>query len=288
MLKKVIALGASRGRFGGIMRKPIVFAAIALVAAVFGFIFGRYPAPLSASKVVSISSPDDLRALRDNKVAALAAILSKMTDADSARKHLPEAQTAFLEMSLVSARANMLGRDNGVSVWPSMKEPPFSDLRTQLDRISKAEDVSAELTPALDSLFSISNVRVARSTGKNSLRSTLLTLRSNLDLYKRQHNDKYPDLKTFGWSQLTQKTTASGAIADAALAKNNPTFGPYLQQLPVNPYTDSSKVTVLSTVPSDFKAIKGNAFVFEESTGRIHAIGPDGKLFDDSPKADIR
>ena len=115
-----------------------------------------------------------------------------------------------------------------------------------------------------------------------------MALRTNLDLYKRQHNDKYPDLKTFGWSQLTQKTTVSGAIADAALAKNNETFGPYLQQLPVNPYTDSSKVTVLGNIPSDFKATKGNAFVFEEATGRIYAIGPDGKIFDDSAKADIR
>lgn len=270
------------------MRKPIVFAAVALVAVVFGFLFGRYPKPLSAGQVVSISSPDDLRALRDKKIVALTAILTKMTDADSARKHLPDAQTAFLEMSLVSARANMLGRDNGVSVWPSMKEPPFADLRTQLERISKAEDTAAELTPALDSLFSLSNVRVARSSGKNSLRNTLIALRTNLDLYKRQHNNNYPDLKTFGWSQLTQKTTATGANAETVAARNQETFGPYLQQLPVNPYTESSKVTVLSKVPSDFKAAKGNAFVFEESTGRIYGIGPDGKVFDDSAKADIR
>jgi len=271
------------------MRKYVPYTIVALVFGVLGFFFTGYGSSLSPSKVLSMDSPDDLRALRDKKVLELTSILEKITDADSAKKHLPAAQTTFLEISLINSRTAMFG-DNGLVVWPAVREQPFAGLRTQLDRIAKSQEIANELTPGLDSLFSLGSIRVTRAPDKaGSLRSTVATLRSQLQAYKKQHDDKYPDLKTFGWSQLTQRTTGNGTIADGALARNHETFGPYLQKLPLNPFTDSSKVTVVSKVTPDFKSNKANGFIFEESTGRIYGLGADGKIFDENTaSADTR
>lgn len=64
----------------------------------------------------------------------------------------------------------------------------------------------------------------------SSLRATLQTVRSQLELYKAQHGT-YPDIATFA-NQMTQKTKADGTV-DAAGK-----FGPYLQQMPINPFDD--------------------------------------------------
>jgi general secretion pathway protein G len=271
------------------MRKYVPYAIVAVVFGLLGFFFTR-SGSLSPGQVLSMSSPDDLRALRDKKVVELTAIMEKITDAGSAKKHLPDAQTTYLEISLINSRTAMLG-DNGLVVWPAVREQPFANLRTQLDRIAKAQEIANELSPGLDSLFSLGSIRVVRVPDKGgSLRSTVATLRSQLQAYKNQHDGKYPDLKTFGWSQLTQRTTGNGTIADGALARNHETFGPYLQKLPLNPFTDSSKVTVINKVTPDFKATnKANGFIFEESTGRIYGLAADGKIFDENTaSADTR
>src|SRR5439155_6816053 len=62
---------------------------------------------------------------------------------------------------------------------------------------------------------------------KNSLTSQLQTVRSQVELYKLQHQDKLPDLVTTGWTLLTSKSTAQGTISASG------SFGPYLQQIPV-------------------------------------------------------
>lgn len=69
----------------------------------------------------------------------------------------------------------------------------------------------------------------------SSVRASLQTVRSQLELYRAQHTGKYPT-KT-GWSDaMLKKTNADGTVA--ADGK----FGPYLQQLPVNPMDDSSSI----------------------------------------------
>lgn len=69
---------------------------------------------------------------------------------------------------------------------------------------------------------------------KNSaLRTTLQTVRSQLELYKAQHNGVYPP--TTDWVKaMTSKTNVQGT-ADSGDIK----YGPYLQQMPVNPIDDS-------------------------------------------------
>src|SRR5207253_5404652 len=47
---------------------------------------------------------------------------------------------------------------------------------------------------------------------KNSLSSQLQTIRSQIELYKLQHQDKLPDMVS-SWQKLTQKTDQYGAVS---------------------------------------------------------------------------
>ncbi|HEY8665966.1 MAG TPA: type II secretion system protein [Tepidisphaeraceae bacterium] len=100
---------------------------------------------------------------------------------------------------------------------------------------------------------------------QNSLSSTLQTVRSQIELYKLQHNDTMPLLITTtpAWSVFTGKTKADGTVgATAAFV-----FGPYMQNAPVNPLNG------LNTV--DTAAAAGVGWVYDESTGVIHATNTD-------------
>ena len=73
---------------------------------------------------------------------------------------------------------------------------------------------------------------------KSSMLSQLQTLRSQVQLFKLQHNDVLPDLITNQWTQLTSKTNLAGTVDTTATGL----YGPYLESDPVNPL--NSKKTV--------------------------------------------
>ena len=80
----------------------------------------------------------------------------------------------------------------------------------------------------------------------NSLMSDLQTLRSQISLYKIQHNDKVPalvdvqlDVSAVGTGALTGYTDVDGDI-DAKDATH--IYGPYLLTVPVNPFTGTNTV----------------------------------------------
>src|SRR3954447_24898128 len=74
---------------------------------------------------------------------------------------------------------------------------------------------------------------------KSSLASTAQTMRSQIALYRLQHNDVLPGAGASGfasasfWTQMTTKTDATGA-AYSGTSTSGP-FGPYMQTTPVNP-----------------------------------------------------
>jgi general secretion pathway protein G len=70
----------------------------------------------------------------------------------------------------------------------------------------------------------------------SALRATLQTVRSQLELYKAQHNGEYPPAPENGtWDEMTKKTDVSGD-PDAL----EPKYGPYLLSIPVNPVDDKA------------------------------------------------
>jgi general secretion pathway protein G len=86
----------------------------------------------------------------------------------------------------------------------------------------------------------------ASSNAKNSsVASTLQTIRSQLELFKIQHNDTPPQTTGMtSWGNMTSKsdTTETSVAAPAGLSQ-----GPYLQQAPVNPMIGKSTTSTSAT-----------------------------------------
>ena len=75
----------------------------------------------------------------------------------------------------------------------------------------------------------------------NTSKFNLHTIRSQIELYKSQHDGKVPA----ALDDLTKKTNSSGAVGTTSAFP----YGPYLQELPPNPFTGSAKITAASTNP---------------------------------------
>jgi len=70
----------------------------------------------------------------------------------------------------------------------------------------------------------------------NSMTSDLQTVRSQIQLYKVQHNDNVPTAATF----VAQMTTCTKV--DGTAGTLNVDFGPYMQTIPNNPFTNTNTV----------------------------------------------
>jgi general secretion pathway protein G len=70
----------------------------------------------------------------------------------------------------------------------------------------------------------------------SALRSSLHTIRSQLELYKAQHNGSYPTAADWA-NQMTGKTDVDGT-PNATSGK----YGPYLQSVPPNPIDDNATI----------------------------------------------
>lgn len=95
----------------------------------------------------------------------------------------------------------------------------------------------------------------------SSAKSSLQTLRSQISLYKVQHNDNAPSLTNFA-TQLTQRTNAAGTTNDT----DGPVlYGPYMQAIPRNPFNNSATVA-----DSDGAGV---GWVYNATTGDIRLGG---------------
>jgi len=78
---------------------------------------------------------------------------------------------------------------------------------------------------------------------ESRLLSDLQTVRSQIELYKIQHNDNLPGAGTASFADaMTKYTDVAGALA-AVQAPGDGVYGPYLQKIPTNPWNDSAVVT---------------------------------------------
>ena len=105
----------------------------------------------------------------------------------------------------------------------------------------------------------------------SSLKSDLQTARSQLELYKVQHLEKYPSVDETGAldtgnfiARMTGKTDQDGKLNTAGI------FGPYLQKFPKNQFVDSSVADVVSFGAT--QVTDGSAgWWFDTNTGRFTA-----------------
>ena len=106
----------------------------------------------------------------------------------------------------------------------------------------------------------------------SSLCSDLQTVRSQIELYKIQHNDAKPNmtLDANGDNALTVCTLVDGTVVAAGTANS---FGPYLQKFPENAFSGVQTVTTGTAAPADItpNATTGGWY-FNTTTGAFNAM----------------
>jgi len=90
----------------------------------------------------------------------------------------------------------------------------------------------------------------------SAIQADLATMRTQLQLYKLQHDDNFPALATFV-NQMTLSSKADGTTA--AIGTAGFPYGPYVISIPNNPYTGTNTVTA--------GAADTSAWYYDENTG---------------------
>jgi len=108
----------------------------------------------------------------------------------------------------------------------------------------------------------------------NSLCSDLQSMRSQIELYKVQHNDVAPTVADFN-EQLVYVTDISGNVK-ASNPKVRETgagatyiYGPYLERIPDNPFTNLNTIGAAASNPPT--AGTGYGWQYDAATGQIWA-----------------
>jgi general secretion pathway protein G len=127
----------------------------------------------------------------------------------------------------------------------------------------------------------------AAESRESAVKSSLHTVRCQIELYKMQHNNLNPGyfnvtitatstiLKNqfVGTSQITGLSQASKTPSDPYL------YGPYLMKMPVNPFNNLNTVTIVSDGTTDFSAVANetSGWLYNKATAtfKINYSGTD-------------
>jgi type II secretion system protein G len=91
----------------------------------------------------------------------------------------------------------------------------------------------------------------------------LSTLRSQIQTYRSQHNGTIPSGTL---AELLASTDGSGATGTGA----NFPYGPYLREVPTNPYTNSKGVKVITNDPAQAADATGSGgWLYNATTGNV-------------------
>jgi general secretion pathway protein G len=122
---------------------------------------------------------------------------------------------------------------------------------------------------------------------KNSLTSQLQTVRSQMELYKLQHNDTLPAFAGASpdekWQQLTMQTDVTGSTT--ATTRD---FGPYLQQTPVNPLNSQANVVTAAVDPAATGHAATTGFLVNTANGKIWATNQTPTILFNESTGDIQ
>ncbi|MEM9022015.1 MAG: hypothetical protein AAGC44_15775, partial [Planctomycetota bacterium] len=111
----------------------------------------------------------------------------------------------------------------------------------------------------------------SESAKASSVLSQLQTLRSQVELYKNQHNNEYPTSDgtlagTWDWTKMTGKTDVDGNVGTTA---GTHIYGPYMQQAPKNPFVVTASATEFGAATDG-----SDGWVVNATTGVIRAAVP--------------
>lgn len=94
---------------------------------------------------------------------------------------------------------------------------------------------------------------------KSSCQSSLQSLRSQIQLFKIEHNDTPPALATFRADMITKTERDSAATAGDDSGNE---VGPYIQEVPSNPWNQSRTIGAAD--------VAGVGWVYDETDGSIY------------------
>ncbi len=92
----------------------------------------------------------------------------------------------------------------------------------------------------------------------SALCTDLQTLRSQIELYKIQHNDNPPEFGNF-IAQMTGTTDIYGAATGSD-------YGPYMQKIPINQFNNDDTLDEDALIGND-----GGGWEYDDTTGSINA-----------------
>lgn len=109
-------------------------------------------------------------------------------------------------------------------------------------------------------------------TRESSVMANLKSFRSQLQLYRAQHQDLWPDDIE---NQLTMFTDVDGNTN--ATYTSTFRFGPYMVRIPPNPWTGVSTVTTVTGVDTEYTAAvdMNQGWWYNSDTGEFRAHVPD-------------
>ena len=100
----------------------------------------------------------------------------------------------------------------------------------------------------------------------------LQNLRAYIETYKQQHKNALPNLITYDWKPLMQKTDGDGNATESTDG-----FGPYMELPPVNPFNQLSSIA--EGEDSNTPAPADCGFIYDykdgKGTGQIWITGSD-------------
>jgi general secretion pathway protein G len=115
----------------------------------------------------------------------------------------------------------------------------------------------------------------------SSLKTNLQSMRGQIQTYKVQHSDLYPD-SDFE-SQMTLFTSVSGGTA--ALKDATYFYGPYIPSVPLNPLSNSRGVRIVSGATTSFIApTTDGGWWYNSTTGEFRADLKDSYALPDGTR----
>jgi len=126
----------------------------------------------------------------------------------------------------------------------------------------------------------------AAESRESAAKSSLHSVRCQIELYKMQHNGLTPGYwksnaisGTLFTNQFIGTTKIDGYSQSSAISSGDFLYGPYLVQLPQNPFNDMSTITIVVDGTTDFAAAADDSsgWLYERTTGtfKLNKTGTD-------------
>ncbi len=97
---------------------------------------------------------------------------------------------------------------------------------------------------------------------ESSVNFNLHTMRSQIQLYKAQHDSSVPSGTL---AELLVSTDSQGTVGTGAAYP----YGPYMRVVPDNPFNNSNTVTVITNSPPEPGDVTGAGWLYNATTGGI-------------------